>query len=207
MESPAAEAMDDWLERLHAGEPGARDRLIDGAFQRLDRLTRRMLKDYPRVARWEDASDVRQAALVRLARALEQSPPATMRDFLRLAACQIRRELIDLARHYQGPHGLDRHHASAADLPSTAGETTVPSPDPTDATHEPGLLAVWTEFHERVEGLPDEQREAFDLLWYQGLTQAEAAALLGVAERTVQRRWLAARLRLHKELEGRLPGL
>jgi DNA-directed RNA polymerase specialized sigma24 family protein len=47
-----------------------------------------------------------------------------------------------------------------------------------------------------VEGLPEEEREAFDLCWYQGLTQAEAALLLSVSETTMKRRWLAARARL-----------
>jgi DNA-directed RNA polymerase specialized sigma24 family protein len=31
------------------------------------------------------------------------------------------------------------------------------------------------------------------LLWYQELTQAEAAAVLGVSEREVRRRWRSAR--------------
>jgi DNA-directed RNA polymerase specialized sigma24 family protein len=43
------------------------------------------------------------------------------------------------------------------------------------------------------------------MLWYQGLTQAEAAAILGVTERTVNSRWLAARVRLGDSLGGQLP--
>jgi DNA-directed RNA polymerase specialized sigma24 family protein len=37
------------------------------------------------------------------------------------------------------------------------------------------------------------------------LTQAEAAGILGVTERTVNSRWLAARLRLSDSLGGHLP--
>jgi RNA polymerase sigma-70 factor (ECF subfamily) len=181
--------------------------LIACGFDRLDRLMRRMLHDFPGEARWEQASDVRHAALARLARALDQSPPATLREFLRLAAGQIRRELIDLARHYQGSTDLDWHHAGAGDLPSTSAATPVAAPELDETTDQSDPLVAWTEFHQRVEELPEEQREAFDLLWYQGLTQVEAAAVLGVAERTIQRRWLAARLQLYKELEGRLPRL
>ena len=47
----------------------------------------------------------------------------------------------------------------------------------------------------------------FDLLFYQGLSQAEAAAVLGVAEITIKRRWRAARMRLVQTLGGKLPGL
>jgi DNA-directed RNA polymerase specialized sigma24 family protein len=35
------------------------------------------------------------------------------------------------------------------------------------------------------------------LLFYQGLSQAEAAALLGVSVRTIQRRWHEALQKLH----------
>ena len=45
------------------------------------------------------------------------------------------------------------------------------------------------------------------MLWYQGLTQAEAAELLGVSSRTVKRRWQTARLRLFEALGGELPGV
>lgn len=58
-----------------------------------------------------------------------------------------------------------------------------------------------------MEGLPEEEREIFDLLWYQGLTQAEAANLLNISDRTVKRRWQSARLLLHDRLGGQLPDL
>ena len=60
----------------------------------------------------------------------------------------------------------------------------------------------WTEFHEAAARLPDELRAVFDLLWYQGLPQAEAAALLGVAVPTVKLRWMKARLRVQEALGG-----
>ena len=42
--------------------------------------------------------------------------------------------------------------------------------------------------------LPDAEREVFDLLWYEGLTQVEAANVLGVTERTIKNRWRNAKL-------------
>jgi RNA polymerase sigma factor (sigma-70 family) len=53
--------------------------------------------------------------------------------------------------------------------------------------------------------LPTENREVFDLLWYQELSQAEAAALLRVSEQTIKRRWQSARRDLHQALGGALP--
>ena len=60
----------------------------------------------------------------------------------------------------------------------------------------------WTEFHEAVARLPDELRAVFDLLWYQGMSQAEAAELLGIAVRTVKLRWMKARLQVQQSLGG-----
>jgi DNA-directed RNA polymerase specialized sigma24 family protein len=55
--------------------------------------------------------------------------------------------------------------------------------------------------------LPPIEREAFDLLFYQELSQAEAAAVLAVSVRTIKRRWQSARLRLVQNLGGKMPGL
>jgi RNA polymerase sigma-70 factor (ECF subfamily) len=191
------------LEALQRGEPEARAALLERSLERLTRLTRKMLRDFPGVRRWEQTDDVLQNAALRLHRALAAVQPPTVRDYFRLAAAQLRRELLDLARHYSGPYGLGAHHASIADA-STPGEG-VPEPSG-GATLDPGRLALWTEFHQQAEALPDEDREVFDLLFYQGFSQTEAAALLEVSERTIKRRWQAARLRLHGALGGRLPG-
>jgi len=190
------------LDRLRAGDAAARDELLALAANRLARLTRKMLKNYPGVARWEQTDDVAQNALIRLNRALGAVAPLTARDFFQLAAAQIRRELIDLARHYHGPLGLGAHystHAGRADSAESDG------PMPPDSTYDPSHLAAWAEFHDAVGSLGDTDRELFDLLWYQGLTQAEAANVLGLSERTVHSRWLAARVRLSDALGGQLP--
>ena len=41
---------------------------------------------------------------------------------------------------------------------------------------------------EAIDSLPEDEREVFDLVRIQGLTQAEAAEVLGVSAKTVQRR-------------------
>lgn len=183
-----------WIDRLRKGDELAREALLARAFERLRRLARRMLKGYPSVGRWEQTDDVLQNAMIRLDRALRSVAPPTAKDFFRLAAAEIRRELLDLARRHGGPEGMGAHHSSQEEVELSG------------STHDPGRLAEWTEFHQRVEALPDEDREIIELLWYQGLTQAEAADALGVSERTVNRRWIRARLRLFDALGGQLPG-
>jgi RNA polymerase sigma-70 factor (ECF subfamily) len=193
-----------WVDRLHQGDSSAREALLGCAAERLARLTRKMLKGYPGVARWEQPDDVLQNALIRLDRALKAVVPATARDFFRLAAAQVRRELIDLARHYYGPRGPGAHHSTRDDHGDSGGAAG-PVTAAQDTTYDPGRLAAWSEFHRTVEGLAEADRELFDLLWYQGLTQTEAAVVLGVTERTVNSRWLAARVRLRDALGGQLP--
>ena len=195
-----------WLDRLQAGDESARKELLNCACERLTRLTRKMLKGYPRLKRWEQTDDVLQNAAVRLYRALGQVKPASAADFFRLAALNIRRELLDLAKHYYGPQGRGARHATVDRRQQDASGTPA-AHEPPDAGGGPDRLAAWTEFHQQIERLPDEEREIFDLLWYQGLSQAEAAALLNVSERTVKRRWQSARLKLHEALHGELPEL
>jgi len=193
------------LDRLRAGDLAARDELLTRACARLEQLTRKMLGHFARVRRWEETADVMQNAALRLYRTLAEVQPATPTDFFRLAALNIRRELLDLAKHYFGARGLGANYASAERRDDSTSQTGGPVGGAPDLTHEPSELAAWSEFHERAGQLPDEEREVFDLLWYQGLTQEEAAQLLAVSERTVKRRWQSARLQLFEALGGNLP--
>jgi RNA polymerase sigma-70 factor (ECF subfamily) len=190
-----------WIARLYAGDDRARDALLGCAGERLRRLAQRMLRTYPRVRRWEQTDDVLQSALLRLYRTLRDVPPRGAADFLRLAALNLRRELLDLTKHYSGPRGHGAHHRTA-DPDAAQGDAGHP---PARESADPGRLAAWAEFHEHAGRLPAEEREVFDLIWYQGLSQGEAARLLGVHERTVKRRWQAARLKLYEALHGELP--
>jgi RNA polymerase sigma-70 factor (ECF subfamily) len=190
------------LDLIRLGDGQARSRLIAHACERLRRLTSHMLRTYPGVRRWEQTDDVLQNSLIRLCRALEASTPESPRHFYNLAALQIRRELIDLFHHHLGPqgHGAQHHtEVHSRDIPDG------PLANQPDRPGEPSSLQEWTEFHRAVDSLPGEEREVIDLLWYEGLTQEEAAAILGVSLRTVKRRWQSARLKLNDALGGDMP--
>jgi RNA polymerase sigma-70 factor (ECF subfamily) len=188
-----------WIVRMQSGDPAVRDELLEHTCERLRRLAHKMLKGFDRVKRWEQTDDVLQNALLRLWTALQQVTPRSVSEFFGLAALQIRRELLDLARQHYGPEGQGAHHAT-----QVKEDGTEPV-DVADTTHEPSQLALWSEFHQQVDALPDEERVVFDLVWYQGLTQGKAARLLGVSEPTLKRRWWSARRRLHEALDGALP--
>ena len=188
--------LNDCLDRLKRGELGARDELIGGASRRLVALANQMLQQNQRIARWEGADDLFQRAAIRLHQSLAEVVPPTAEDFLRFAAAKLRRELIELARHYYGPLGLGANHATPVPGCKTADEAFQNAA--WIAEYSPQRLALWTEFHSAVDRLPEIERRVFDLLWYHQLTQVEAAQILKVPERQLRRYWQSARLNLRR---------
>jgi RNA polymerase sigma factor (sigma-70 family) len=189
----------DLLERLRAGDPSARASLIVLAQGRFAALARTMLRRYPHVRRWEETDDLLQAALMRLHRGLAEVRPEDVPHFDNLAATQMRRELIDLARSYHGPKGIGaNHHTDGTDPGGRLAQVA-------EASGQPDSLEEWTAFHEAVDRLPDEERQIMDLLWYRGFTHAQSAESLGVATKTIQRRWASARLMIRELLQGNQP--
>ncbi len=188
----------DWIQRLHAGDASAAEELLRAAAERLERLAHRMLRGFPNVRRLADTGDVYQQSILRLLRSLEQldTAPASVRDFLGLAATHIRRELLDLARRC----GAAKRRA---EVPLPAGDTSQRL-DPPAAEENADELERWQRFHEEVEKLPAEEREVVGLRFYHGWGEAQIAELFGVTERTVRRRWAAGCGRLADAL-GELP--
>jgi RNA polymerase sigma factor (sigma-70 family) len=182
--------LQDLLDRMNSGDVSARDLLIEHACSRLQRVTRKIRQDFPKLQNAEETADVLQKGVIRLLRALQATKIDTVKEFFGLAALQIRRELLDMARR---PSCIK----NSSDMKSDSLE------EPQETTNEPVRLAAWTEFHMKVKSLPDQEREVMDLLWYQGMSQAEAAAVLKVSVPTVKRRWLSARLRLQAGLTDR----
>ena len=95
-----------------------------------------MFRNYPHLRRWEQTDDVFQTAALKLHRSLAEVKPESVRQFFGLAATQIRRTLIDLARHHYGPEGSAANQESAAyqdhkgntDTPETLAAAQTPAP-------------------------------------------------------------------------------
>jgi RNA polymerase sigma-70 factor (ECF subfamily) len=196
------EELQTWLDLMRAGDDTARDQIINHSCERLRRLARKMLRGYPALRRWEQTDDVLQNVMVRLHRSLAEVQPESVREFFGLAATQVRRTLIDLARHHFGPAGSATHHHTGGGAADDAGG---PLDAEADEAGEPQGLEAWTRFHEAVDSLPEQERELFNLLWYEGVSQAEAALVLGVTERTVRRWWESARCLLYEAMSGEQP--
>ncbi|MGI9177431.1 MAG: RNA polymerase sigma factor [Pirellulales bacterium] len=190
------------LNRLSAGDLAARDTIIELCSDRLRTLASRMLSRFPNVRRWDDTDDVFQNAAMRLHRALGQMKLDSPRSIMALAATQLHRELIDLARRYSGPSSFAANHATNVAPPTDDGR----SPQPSDGTQTPAdALDRWSLFHDAIAGLPDQQREIFHLVWYLGADQKTIARLLDCSERTVKSRWREAREAVRTTLDGRSP--
>jgi len=175
------------LDRANDGDHDAWNPIIEQCMTRLETIARRMLKNFPRVRRWEDTNDVVQRAVMRLMRSLKDVPIRSTRDFYGLAATQIRRELLDLTRHYTGAEGLGANYNSG--FHGKAGEDSTPGMQPSDEQSCITELFSWQHLHEAVEKLDAEAREVFSLVFYHGWTQPQIAELFQVDERTIRRRW------------------
>jgi RNA polymerase sigma-70 factor (ECF subfamily) len=68
-----------------------------------------------------------------------------------------------------------------------------------------GDLFARGESRTRIEGLPEDEREAFSLVRVQGMSQPDAAAVLGVSTKTIQRRLNRCRLLLAEQLADLQP--
>jgi RNA polymerase sigma-70 factor (ECF subfamily) len=166
--------------------------LLDRAVLRLQRLCAMLLHhDYPRLTHPPlnlQTDELLSAVVERLLKALRSARPKTVREFFALAGQHMRWELNDLARR------LDNRPTA---LELREGHLLTP------ASSDAGLSPDGRRMLESIDSLPEDEREAFDLVRVQGLAYAEAAELLGVVPRTVQRR-LDRGLRLLTERLGDL---
>jgi RNA polymerase sigma factor (sigma-70 family) len=199
-ETPNTLWVNDRLVRHRDGDRAASRELIEFAIGRLERLAQKMLRgDFARLNRWVDSCDVFQSAAVRLWRALSTVTPESPLHFHRLAARQVRLELLDLARQFFGPQGQGANYESW-NLPNQGDNSEIGGPDRPAVQPDPARIIEIAEIESIVRFLPEDERAVTDLLYYQGLSQEETADLLGVDVRTVQRRWQRAKRKLGARL-------
>ena len=191
-EEPTTAAIQRCLDALQgdaAAEPIVRE-LLEQAAGRLRKLCATFLyKSYPRLTRPPvnlETDELLGGVVAGMLKALRTTRPTTVRQFFALANQHMRWQLNDLARR------LD-HQPAAAALP----EAGVAAPPASTAS---GLSPDGRRMLAAIEGLPEDEREVFDLVGIQGLTHAEAAAVVGVSVKTVQRRLNRARLLLAEQL-------
>jgi RNA polymerase sigma factor (sigma-70 family) len=173
----------------HPAEPiiGA---LLGRAVGRLEGICGHLLfQSYPRLTRPPlnlQPEEMLSLVVERLLKAMRGYRPQTVRQFFALANQHMRWELNDLCRRLdkQGTV-LELRESFAPNAPPTSGSH--PSPDT-------------SRMLEAIDSLPEEEREVFCLVRVQGMTHADAAEVIGVAIKTVQRRLNRGLLMLTEKL-------
>jgi len=181
----------------------AREALLKAVSVRMENLSRKMLHSNKVVERWEETMDISQQASVKLWRAMGDAPIADVPHLLRIMAMQIRNVLKDRYRKYAGPEGIGRHHYSEAQI-AVKNQEGNGGMSPLDACGEWDQSLESVDLHDIVERLSEEDQEIVNLLYYHGMSQTEAAAVLNISDKTVRRRWQRARLALADALEAGL---
>lgn len=145
---------------------------------------------YPRLANGPfnvQPDDLLGAVVERLIKAMRNVRPLHAREFFALAMKHIRWELNGLVRELDA----QRHEP----LPS---DVTARDPEASDERFSP----LGHRILQAIHGLAQSDQEIFNLVRLHGMTQRDAADVLGISERTVERRLKRILPRLRGELGG-----
>jgi RNA polymerase sigma-70 factor (ECF subfamily) len=196
-EEPTTAVIQRCLDALQGGtaaEPLIRD-LLERAVVRLRLLCATLLqRSYPRLMRPPlnlETDELLNRVVAGLLTALQKVRPQTVRQFFALANQHMRWQLNDLARLLdEQPRAGPLAESGLAAPPGSSGSIL---------SHDARRML------RAIEGLPEAEREVFDLVRIQGLPYAEAAGVVGASLKTVQRRLNRARLLLAEQLADLRP--
>lgn len=168
--------------------------LLERSAGRLQLLCATLLhRSYPRLTRPPvnlQTDEMLSAVVERLLKAMREVQPGTVRQFFALANQHMRWELNDLARR------LDEQSQAVS-----LREDIAACPE----SSESALSPVARRILDAIEQLPEEEQEVFSLIRIHGMTHHEAAEVVGVSTKTVQRRLNRSILLLSDVLEDLRP--
>lgn len=151
--------------------------LLARSVRRLEVLCGSLLfRSYPRLTRPPlnlQTEEMLGAVVERLLKAMREVRPRNVRQFFAIANQHMRWELNDLARRFD-------EHPPAAQIPDGY--------EAAEASSGSQISPVARRLFQAIEDLPEEEREVFSLIRIQGMTRSEAAEILDVSVKTVQRR-------------------
>ena len=169
--------------------------LLSSSVSRLHLLCKSLLhRSYPRLTKPPfnlQSEEILSNVVERMMKAMKMVHPGTVREFFALANKHMRWELNDLARKCDNEIRAVELRESAVDKPLESSLSQI----------SPIALRML----EAIESLPEDEREVFTLIRVHGMTQSDAAAVLGVAVRTVQRRLQRSLLLLGEKLRDLQP--
>src|SRR6516162_2479655 len=188
---PTSAAVQRYLDALAGDQPAEPivRALLDRSVRRLQLLCANLLyRKYRRLTLPPlnlQPDEMLDAVVVRLLKAMRSVRPQTVRQFFALVNQHMRWELNDVARRLdEQPTVVEVREDLAPAPPASSGSALTP-----DGRR---ILSA-------IDDLPEDEREVFGLLHFQGLTQGEAAEVLGISVRTVQRRLNRSMVLLSKQ--------
>ena len=186
MPANPAQPVTELLQAAQAGEPGAAERLLAVVYEQLHRLARARMAQLPPGQTLQPTALVHEAYL----RLTDKTDVAweSRKHFFFAAARAMRDILVEQARRKAGPARGGGRHRQELD------EACAVLQPPTE-----NLLAV----HEALEELEKQdpaKAQIVLLRYFSGLTTAETAEVLGMAQRTLDREWRYTRAWLLKQL-------
>jgi RNA polymerase sigma factor (TIGR02999 family) len=188
---PGAHDLTRLLARWHCGDDAALDQVLPLVYDELRRLAGRYL-NRERPGQTLQTHDLIHEAFLRLIgqRHVDWQNRA---HFFGIAALIMRRILTDHARRRAyGKHGGGARRVLLADLSEIA------------ATSDAGIVAV-DEALVELKVVDEQLAKIVELRFFGGLEHDETAAVLGVSEVTVRRRFRVAKAWLYRRLSGQEP--
>src|SRR6516162_6376719 len=195
-EEPTSAAVQRYLDALAGDQPAEPivRALLDRSVRRLQVLCTNLLyRKYRRLTLPPvnmQPDEILDAVVERLLKAMRSVRPQTVRQFFALVNQHMRWELNDVARRLEEQPPAVELREDMVPAPASSGSVLTPD----------GRRML-----KAIDDLPEDEREVFGLVHVQGLTQGEAAEVLAVSVRTVQRRLNRSMLVLAKELEDLRP--
>ena len=199
----------DLLQRAAAGDAGAWGALLTEHEARLCRMAAFRLD--PRLRGRVDAADVVQEAYAEAADHRDdyfrQRPAVPLFLWLRGVLCN---KLLEAHRHHLGTRMRDAAREAAPRPRAAPDATSVAlverlSGQATGPGTAAGRSEVKARLHAALEGMDAGDREVLALRHFEQLSNGEAAAVLGIAERAAAKRYVRALRRL-KAVLSKMPG-
>jgi len=175
------------LDRVQQGNPKAAEELLPLVYEELRRLAAHKMATQPPGQTLQATALVHEAYL-----RLTDDKERKWKDshhFFCAAAEAMRRILVDNARRKQRPKhggGQRRLNLNEIDVATNA---------------DPDSLLLVNEALERLAAQDAVKAELVKLRFFAGLTNVEAAKVLGLSEKTVKRYWIHARASLFLEIK------
>jgi RNA polymerase sigma factor (TIGR02999 family) len=183
----ATPALTELIRRAQGGDQAAADELFAESYPLLSRMARARLRAHQRSPTLDTGSLVHEAYLRFVASGrlrLEDSL-----HFRRWAARVMRSVIVDIARRRQA----DRRGGRLARI-------TLTSDLPVAADGGEDLILDIHDALESLSAADPRAAQVVELRYFAGMTEGEAASVLGVTDRTVRRDWEKARLMLAQML-------